>query len=100
MQYIACNGNVTIGNFLNFVTSANSGTGVFNNQTDTVTVVVQQGSPVAYTVTMPTGNASIKYAGNITTVGNTANSVTMFNVTAANVGGSALYLVTISPEFI
>ena len=50
---------------------------------------------------MPTGNAAIKYAGNVTTVGNVnANSVTMASISAANVGGAALYLITVSPEFV
>jgi hypothetical protein len=95
VQYIAASGNVTIGSFTNFVTTAGSG-----NQTDTVTVIVRQGSPTAHTITMPTGNASIKYAANLTTVGTTANSVTMFNITAANVASVPLYMITISPEFI
>jgi len=95
VQYIAASGNVTIGSFTNFLTTAGSG-----NQTDTVTVIVRQGSPSSYTITMPTGNASIKYAANLTTVGTTANSVTMFNITAANVASVPLYMITISPEFI
>ncbi len=95
VQFIAPTGNITIGQFNNFlVTTTASPT-----QTTSVTLIVKQGA-TPYTVTMPTGNASIKYAGNITTVGATANAVSMINVTCANVANAALYMVTISPEFI
>ena len=98
VQYIAPTANVTIGDFQNFVTTASNSVSSIN-QADTVTLIVKQGA-TPYIVTMPTGNASIKYAGNVTTVGSTANSVTMVSVTGANVAGAALYLVTISPEFV
>jgi hypothetical protein len=99
IQFIAPTANVTIGEFQNFVTNAIDGT---NNdaQTDTVTLVIQQGA-TPYTVTMPTGNASIKYVGNATTVGTTANSVTMISITAIrSSANAALYLTTVSPEFV
>jgi hypothetical protein len=97
VQYIAPTANVTIGDFQNFVTNANDGT---NNdaQTDTVTLIIKQGA-TPYSVFMPTGNASIKYASGNSTVGVTANAVTMISVSGANVGGAALYMVTVSPEF-
>jgi hypothetical protein len=94
VQYVALTGNVTIGSLQNFVISQGNIT-----QSDTVTLVLKQGA-TPYTVTMPTGNAQIKYAGTLDTVGNTANSVTMASITAVNASGSALYLITISPEFI
>ena len=93
VQLLAPVGNVTIGSLTNFVTTQSS-----QNQADTVTLVIKQGA-TPYTITMPTGNAAIKYAGNITSVGTTANSVTMASISAANVSGSALYLITVSPEF-
>jgi hypothetical protein len=102
VQFISPTANVTIGDYQNFVSVANDGT---NNdlQTDTVTLIIQQGA-TPYTVTMPTGNASIKYVGNATTVGTTANSVTMVSITAmkslGNATGSTLYLTTVSPEFV
>lgn len=99
VQFIAPTANVTIGDFQNFVTTANDGT---NNdtQSDTVTLIIQQGA-TPYTVTMPTGNASIKYAGGISTVGSTANSVTMVNVTAIRSAANAtMYLATVSSEFV
>jgi hypothetical protein len=94
VQYLAPTANVTIGSLTNFVTSQGG-----QNQADTVTLIIKQGA-TPYTITMPTGNAAIKYAGNVTTVGTTANSVTMASISAANVGGAALYLVTVSPEFV
>jgi hypothetical protein len=94
VQYIAPTANVTIGSLTNFVTFQGS-----QNQADTVTLIIKQGA-TPYTITMPTGNAAIKYAGNLSTVGNTANSVTMASISAANVGGAALYLITVSPEFV
>jgi hypothetical protein len=67
-------------------------------QVDTLTIIVEQGA-TPYTITLPTG-AAFKYAGNVRTVGTTANSVTMISVTAANVGGTTTYLTTVSPEFV
>jgi hypothetical protein len=93
VQYLAPTGNVTIGSLTNFVTTQGS-----QNQADTVTLVIKQGA-TPYTVTMPTGNAAIKYAGNITSVGTTANSVTMISMTGANIASAAMYMLTISPEF-
>jgi hypothetical protein len=101
VQYITPTANVTIGDFQNFVSVANDGT---NNdlQTDTVTLVIQQGA-TPYTVTMPTGNAAIKYAGGVSTIGVTANSVTMVSITAmkslGNATGSTMYLASVSSEF-
>jgi hypothetical protein len=97
IQYIAPTANVTIGDFQNFVTTASNSVSDIN-QTDTVTLIIKQGA-TPYTVTMPTGNAAIKYASGNSTVGSTANAVTMISVSAANVAGAALYMVTVSPEF-
>jgi hypothetical protein len=97
VQFIAPTANVTIGDFQNFVTTASNSVSSIN-QTDTVTLIIKQGA-TPYTVTMPTGNAAIKYASGNSTVGSTANAVTMISVSGANVGGAALYMVTVSPEF-
>lgn len=97
IQYIAPTANVTVGSFQNFVTTASNSASSLN-QTDTVTLIIKQGA-TPYTVSMPTGNASIKYASGNSTVGTTANAVTMINITGSNIGGAAMYLVTISPEF-
>jgi hypothetical protein len=90
-------GNCTITGYSNMVVNANDGT---NNdaQVDTLTIIVEQGA-TPYTITLPTGS-TYKYAGNISTVGNTANSITMISVTAANVSGTTTYLTTVSPEFV
>jgi hypothetical protein len=108
IHYIAPTGNVTIGDFQNFVFNASNGNAtvaVANiAQTDTVTIIVQQGA-TPYTVTMPTGNAAIKYAGAISAVGSSATAATMISITGTKVGnaataGTGLYLVTVSPEFV
>ena len=98
IQYIAPTGNVTIGDFQNFVTEATDGS-TYDQQIDTVTFMIKQGA-TPYTITMPTGNSSIKYAGNTSAVANTANAVTMISVSAANIASVKTYMVTISPEFI
>lgn len=101
VQFLNPTANVTIGDFQNFVSVANDGT---NNdlQTDTVTLIVQQGA-TPYTVTMPTGNAAIKYLGGTTTVGSTANAVSVVTIRAikslGNATGSTLYLTAISSEY-
>ena len=94
VQYLAPTANVSVAGFINFITTQG---GV--NQADTVTLIIKQGA-TPYTVTMPTGYSTIKYAGNLTSIGMTANSVTMAAITGANIGGTATYLVTISPEFV
>jgi len=102
VQLFTPTGNVTIGDFQNFVFNAsNSQSNIA--QTDTVTVIITQGA-TPYTVTMPTGNASIKYAGGVSTIGATANAATMISITGTKVGnattsGTGLYLVTVSSEF-
>jgi len=98
VQSVSATGNITIGSYTNFVTTANDGTNN-DNQTDTVTLIIEQGS-TPYTVTMPTGNAAIKYAGNVTTVASTANTTTMISITAYRTSANATgYLTTISPAF-
>jgi filamentous hemagglutinin len=99
--YFTPNANVTSVTFGGFTTTANDGT---NNdgQVCTYTLIIAQGS-TPYTVTMPTGNAAIKYAGNVTTVGATANAATMISISACRstyVSGETLYLVSVSPEFV
>jgi hypothetical protein len=98
VQAISTTGNVTIGSYTNFVTTANDGTNN-DNQTDTVTLIIEQGS-TPYTVTMPTGNSAIKYANGVSTVTATANTTTMIAITAYRTSANAAgYLTTISPAF-
>ena len=99
--YFTPNANVTTVTFSGFTTNASDGT---NNdaQVTTYTLIVEQGS-TPYSVTMPTGSAIYKYAGNVTTVGTTANAVTMISISACRssyAAGQTLYLISISPEFV
>jgi hypothetical protein len=93
-QYIAPTGNITIGDFQNFVTSASDSINT-DFQNDTVTVVVNQ-SATPYTVTMPTGNSSIRYSGGVSTVSSTADSVSTITITAYNNGSGSVYFVNIA----
>jgi hypothetical protein len=98
VQFLNPTANVTIGDLQNFVTTANDSVNN-DNQTDTVTLIIQQGA-TPYTVTMPTGNASIKYAGGVSTIGATANAVTMVSISAIRSAANAtLYLASVSSEF-
>ena len=97
--YFTPNANVTTVTFAGFTTSASDSV---NNdaQVCTYTLIIDQGS-TPYGITMPTGNTAIKYAGNVTTVGATANATTMISISAVRsaYGTPPLYLVSISPEF-
>lgn len=90
-------GNCTITGYNNMVVSASDGTNT-DAQIDTLTIIVEQGA-TPYTVTLPTG-AAFKYANNVSTVGTTANAVTIISVVAANVRGTTTYLTTVSSEFV
>ena len=90
-QYLKPSGDVTL-NFTNALTSSNGD--LFH----TVTLVVEQGA-TPYNITLPVGNATIKYAAGISSVSASANSVVMITVTAANINSNTTYLATISPEF-
>ena len=98
VQAVSLTGNVTIGSYTNFVTTANDSV---NNdtQSDTVTLIIEQGA-TPYTVTMPTGNTAIRYATGNSTVTSTANTTTMIAITAYRTAANATgYLTTISPAF-
>jgi hypothetical protein len=90
-------GACTITGYSNMVVSASDSVNS-DAQVDTITIIIEQGA-TPYAVNLPTG-AAFKYAGNVRTVGTTANSVTMISVTAANVRGTTTYLTTVSPEFV
>jgi hypothetical protein len=100
VQTIYPTGNVTIGTFSNFVTRVQRPDSVYVNAADTVTLIIQQGA-TPYSITMPTGNTQIRYAGGTALVGATANTTTMISVTGVYDYGAGAneYLVTISPEF-
>jgi hypothetical protein len=100
-QQIYPTGNITIGTLSNFVTRTQKPDATQVNQTDVVTLLIQQGA-TPYTVTMPTGNANIKYANSTATVANTANATTKITITGTynyNVAGNQ-YLISIDPEYI
>jgi hypothetical protein len=96
IQAVSATGNITIGSYTNFVTTANDGTNN-DNQIDTVTLIIEQGA-TPYTVTMPTGNAAIRYASGNSTVPATANSTTTISIQAYRSAANATaYITTISP---
>jgi hypothetical protein len=64
----------------------------------TVTLVIYQDG-TGRSVTLPTASTTYRYAGGSSTVGTTANSVTMITISAIRVGGATQYLTTVSPEF-
>jgi len=98
VQAISLTGNVTIGSYTNFVTTASNSVAALN-QTDTVTLIIEQGA-TPYTVTMPTGNTAIRYASGVNTVSSTANTTTMIAITAYRTSANTTgYLTTISPAF-
>ncbi len=90
---------ITAITFSNFVTRVQKPNATFANQSDTVTLIVQQGA-TPYAVAMPSGTA-YRYAGGANTVGSTANTTTMISITGTyNYNTSAdQYLITISPAF-
>jgi hypothetical protein len=97
VQTIVPTGDITVDGFSNFVTSASDGVNT-DQQTDTVTLIIAQGA-TGYAVNLPAASSTVKYAGGAAAVGTGANTVTMISVTAVNIGGSATYLLTVSPEF-
>jgi hypothetical protein len=102
VQQVYMTENVSGVTFSNFVTSAiKPPMGTVINQTDTVTLIIQQGA-TPYTFALPTGNTAIRYAGNVSTVPSAANSTVMLSVTGVfNYNTSANnYLITVSPEFV
>ena len=100
VQTIYPTGNVTIASFTGFQTRVQKPNSVYVNTADTVTLMVHQGA-TPYTVTMPTGNANIRYNNGTSTVPSTANTTVMISITGTyNYTSSAnQYLVTISGEF-
>jgi hypothetical protein len=99
-QNMYLTGNVTSMAFSNFVTRVQTPSGTFNNQSDVVTLVIQQGA-TPYTVTMPTGNTQIRYANGNSTVPSVANSTVVMTVTGTynyNLTSNQ-YLINIDPVY-
>jgi hypothetical protein len=101
VQQVYMTENVSGVTFSNFVTRVQAPNGTQVNQADTVTLIVQQGA-TPYTLALPTGNAAIRYAGNISTVPSVANSTSMISITGVYnyTTSTNQYLVTVSPEFV
>jgi len=101
VQMIAPTANVTIGDYQNFMTGISDGTN-YDLQSDTVTLIIQQGA-TPYTVTLPsTANTQIKYSSGSSVVGATANAVTLVSVSAIRNRGNTgnVYLTAVSTEFV
>ena len=101
VQMIAPTANVTIGDYQNFMTGISDSTN-YDLQSDTVTLIIQQGA-TPYTVTLPsTANAEIKYSGGSSVVGGTANAVTLVSISAIRNRGNTgnVYLTAVSTEFV
>jgi hypothetical protein len=98
VQYVALTENITSVAFSNFVRTA-TGSATTRQQVDTVTVIFRQDA-TGRTVTLPTGTG-YRYAGGLSEIGTTANSVTMVSITAITdaAGTGTEYLITVSPEF-
>ena len=104
VQQYSLSGNINITGFSNFVTVvASPNTNIGNvYQTDTVTVILNQGTTGGYAITLPATGGNVKYAGGINTIAaTTANTVTMLSITGYwNLADSQTeYLVTVSPAF-
>jgi hypothetical protein len=92
-------GNVTSITYANMVTSLSDGVNT-DEELDTLTLVFNQGTTGGFDVTFPTGS-TYKYAGNVTALTSTAaNSVSVVQVQAVRIGGTATYLTTINPAFV
>jgi len=105
-QQWVLSGNTTITGFSNFVTTTLSPASAVGNvfSTDTVTLLLNQGTTGGYTVTLPT-TANVKYAGGVNTVATTtANSITTLTVVgytnSANASLPTEYLITVSSGFV
>jgi hypothetical protein len=100
VQQVYLTENITTITFSNFVTRVLKPNATYANQSDTVTVLLQQGA-TPYTVTMPSGTA-YRYAGGTSTVSSTANTTVMLSITGTYNYNTAAnqYLITISPAFV
>jgi hypothetical protein len=99
VQQIYPTENITAVTFSNFVTRVLKPDATYVNQSDTVTLIIQQGA-TPRTVTMPIGTA-YRYAAGVTTVPSTANTSVMLSITGTYNYNTAAdqYLITISPGF-
>jgi len=98
VQFFTVSEDATM-SFSNFIVSSTV-SATTRYMTDTVTVIVQQDA-TGRTITLPTPDATYKYAAGNNSVPATADSVSMISVTAIynSVTAATQYLITISPEF-
>jgi hypothetical protein len=99
-QQVYMTANVDNVTFSNFVTRTQTPGGTQVNQTDTVSLIIQQGA-TPYAFTLPAGNSQIRYANGVSTVTASANTTTIIDVVGVyNYNTSAVnYLVTVNPAF-
>ena len=99
-QFLYPSANVTGMTFTNFVTRVAKPDGTFLNQTDQVTLVIQQSDPV-YDIALPSGNVNIKYAYGTNSLSMAANTTSTVVITAVfnNTTGNTQYLVDQSVNY-
>ena len=100
VQQVYLTENITGATFSNFAVRQQRPNATFQNSTDEVTLIFQQGA-TAYDIALPTGNAAIRYANGVSTVTGVANTTVIVDVVGVyNYNTSATnYLVTVNPTF-
>jgi hypothetical protein len=99
VQQVNLTGNITGITYANLVTSLSDGVNT-DEELDTVTLIFNQGATGGFGVTFPSGS-TYKYSGAVTALTSTAaNSVSVVQVQAVRIGGTATYLTTINPAFV
>jgi len=100
VQQVDLAGAITSIAFSNFVSALSDGSNT-DEESDTVTVIFNQGVTGGYSVAFPSGS-TYKYAGGVNALSTTAaGSVTMMTVSAVRLdGANTTYLITISPGFV
>jgi hypothetical protein len=91
---------ITNATFTNFAVRQQRPNATFQNSTDQVTLIFQQGA-TPYNITLPSGNTQIRYANGVSTVTGVANTTVMIDVVGVyNYNTSAPnYLITVNPAF-
>ena len=99
-QQLYATENVTSVTFSNFQVRQTKPNSTFQNSSDVVTFIIQQGA-TPYNITLPTGNAQIRYANGVNTitgVANTTNTIDIVGVYNYNTSATN-YLVTVNSTF-
>jgi hypothetical protein len=100
VQQIYLTEAITGATFTNFAIRQLKPNATFQNSADEVTLIFQQGA-TPYNITLPSGNAQIRYANGVSTVTGVANTTVMIDVVGVyNYNTSAPnYLITVNPAF-